>query len=80
MSKAAAEIREKPVIRTLNDNDKPIGPEVMNEILETPIWQISEARIHRAWEVRTSQKETKWIQESMEGDSTDRIKNRSKEK
>jgi hypothetical protein len=31
LSKAAAEIREKPVIRTLNDNSKPVSPEVYNE-------------------------------------------------
>ena len=53
LSKAAAEIREKPVIRTLNDNSKPVSPEVMNRILEASIWQISEARIHKAREGQT---------------------------
>ena len=38
LGKATEEIREKPVIRTLNDSDRPVSPEVMNEILEGPIW------------------------------------------
>ena len=74
LSKAATEIREMPAIRTPNDNGKPVSPEVMDEILGTPIWQISEARIHRAREVRTPQKAAKWIQEIMEGDSIDKIR------
>ena len=73
MSKAAAEIREKPVIRTLNDNSKPVSPEVMNKILEAPIWQISEARIHEAREVQTPQKAAKWMQEIMGKDNIDKI-------
>ena len=55
------EIREKPVIRTLNDNSKPVSPEVMDGILGTTIWQISEARIHRAGEVQTPQQAAKLL-------------------
>ena len=33
LSKADAEIREKPIIRTLNDNSKPVSPEVERESL-----------------------------------------------
>ena len=40
----------------------------------TPIWQISEARIHKAGEVQTPQKAVKWIQETMEGDNIDRVR------
>ena len=73
LSKAATEIRERPVIRALNEN-KPVSPEVMDGILGTTIWQISEARIHRAREVQTPLKAAKWIQQFRGGDSIDKIR------
>ena len=48
LSKAILEKWEKPVIKTLRDERKPISPAVMNEILRAPLWQISDARIHGA--------------------------------
>ena len=59
LSKAPPEVRARPTVHTLNNNDKPLGPGVMDEILGTPIWQISEARIHEAREVQTPQKAIK---------------------
>ena len=46
----------------------------MDEILGTPIWQISEARTHKSREVQTPQKAIKWIQEIMGGDDADRVR------
>ena len=44
---------------TLNNNDRPLGPGVMDKILGTPIWQISEARIHESREAQTPKKSHK---------------------
>ena len=71
---------EKPIINTLNNNEKLVSPEVMDEILRAPIWQISEARVHEAKEVQTPQKAIKWIQEIMEGESTDKARIEAKTK
>ena len=51
LSKASLETRAKPIIHTLNNSNKPVSPGVMEELLGAPIWQISEARIHKAREV-----------------------------
>ena len=44
----------------------------MNRILEAPIWQISEARIHEAREVQTPQKAAKWMHEIMGKDNIEK--------
>ena len=46
----------------------------MDEILGTPIWQISEARIHESREVQAPQKAIEWIQEIMEGDDIGKVR------
>ena len=51
-----------------------MGPGVMVKILGTPIWQISEARIHRSGEVQTPQKAIKWIQEIMDGHDIGKVR------
>ena len=45
----------------------------MDEILGAPIWQISEARIHKAREAQAAQKAIKWIQEIMDRDDVDKV-------
>ena len=70
LSTAPPEICEKPIINTLNNKDKSVSSTVMDEVLRAPIWQISEARIHKAREAQTPQKAIKWIQEVMKGGST----------
>ena len=41
LSKAPLEVWEKPIVHTRNNNDKPLGPGVMDAVLGTPIWQIA---------------------------------------
>ena len=64
LSKAPPEIRENPIISTLNNNENPVSPAVMNKILSAPIWQISEARIHEAKEIQTPQKPSNGYRQS----------------
>ena len=56
LSKAPPEVQAKPIIHTLKQNNKPVSPGVIDKILGTPIWQISEARIHKSREVQAPQK------------------------
>ena len=74
LSKAPLEVRETPIVHALNNNDKPLDPGVMDGILGTPIWQISEARIHKAREAQAAQKAIKWIQEIMDEDDVDKVR------